>query len=111
MLTDNSSTTKFKAWINYSPEGVLGLMWRSVLPAAAPVAALLVASAADPVANTAAPTDCGQLGCGLPPDDPNEEDPPPFPYTVLAVRRTTVERHSANRWRSALRPHRHPIPT
>ncbi len=28
-LTDNPNTTKFKAWINYSPYGTLGLMWRS----------------------------------------------------------------------------------
>jgi hypothetical protein len=28
-LSDNSSTTKFKAAINYSSDGVLGLMWRS----------------------------------------------------------------------------------
>jgi hypothetical protein len=27
-LTDDPTTTKFKAWINYSPDGVLGLMWR-----------------------------------------------------------------------------------
>jgi hypothetical protein len=28
-LTDNPSTSKFKAWIAYSPKGTLGLMWRS----------------------------------------------------------------------------------
>jgi Neuraminidase (sialidase) len=33
-LTDDANTTKFKAWINYSPKGVFGAMWRSVLPGA-----------------------------------------------------------------------------
>ncbi len=28
-LTDSTKTLKFKSWINYSPDGVLGLMWRS----------------------------------------------------------------------------------
>ena len=28
-LTDNPDTVKFKAWINYSPDGLLGLAWRS----------------------------------------------------------------------------------
>jgi hypothetical protein len=28
-FTDNPATTKFKAWINYSADGTLGLMWRS----------------------------------------------------------------------------------
>jgi hypothetical protein len=32
VVTDNPDTKKFKTWINYSPEGVLGLAWRSVLP-------------------------------------------------------------------------------
>ncbi len=28
-LTDDSTTVKFKTWINYSPDGLLGLAWRS----------------------------------------------------------------------------------
>jgi hypothetical protein len=28
-VTDDDSTAKFKAWMAYSPKGVLGLMWRS----------------------------------------------------------------------------------
>ncbi len=29
VVTDNPNTTKFKSWMSYSPQGVLGLMWRS----------------------------------------------------------------------------------
>jgi hypothetical protein len=29
IVTDNSTTMKFKPWINYSPSGDAGLMWRS----------------------------------------------------------------------------------
>jgi hypothetical protein len=28
-VSDNTATTKFKGWMNYSADGVLGLMWRS----------------------------------------------------------------------------------
>jgi hypothetical protein len=28
-VSDNTTTTKFKGWMNFSPDGVLGLMWRS----------------------------------------------------------------------------------
>jgi hypothetical protein len=78
-LSDDPTTAKYKAWINYSPDGVLGLAWRSVepMPGADPVAS----AAADPAQST----DCGLLGCGLPPDDPNDEDPPAGPYNIWAA--------------------------
>jgi hypothetical protein len=90
----SASACKFKPWINYSPDGVLGLAWRSAsvaAPAAAPaVHSASVLTSAD-VASTDAtdPADqplCDPLGCGVaPPDDENDLDPAPVPYTMWAA--------------------------
>ena len=75
VVTDNATSTKYKGWINYSPDGVVGLAWRSVVPGADPPAA----TAQDDQA-------CDELGCisGLPPDV-NDEDPPVGPYNIWAA--------------------------
>lgn len=94
-VTDNSTTQKYKAWINYSPQGVLGMVWRSVVPAAEPATTAgskptaasvdAPAAAADPSQDDGYP--CPDLGCiaGLPPDVNDEVDPPVGPYTVWAA--------------------------
>lgn len=101
IVTDGSSycppasvtACKFKPWIAYSPDGVLGLAWRSAnvsSTASAPAvsSAAVLASAVD-VSADAAPADqppCDMLGCGVaPPDDPNDVDPAPVPYTMWAA--------------------------
>jgi hypothetical protein len=38
VVTEDATTVHFKPWINYSAQGVLGLMWRSVAPAMDPPA-------------------------------------------------------------------------
>jgi hypothetical protein len=74
VVTDNPTTQKYKAWIDYSPQGVLGLVWRSVVPGGDPPA-------------TTDDYPCPELGCipGLPPDINDEEDPPVGPYTIWAA--------------------------
>jgi hypothetical protein len=99
VVTNNQTTTKYKPWIDYSPDGVVGLVWRSVVPSASPAAdpaadpAATVADAAATVADSAADPavvsgddPCSELGCisGLPPDV-NDEDPPVGPYTIWAA--------------------------
>jgi hypothetical protein len=91
----SASACKFKPWINYSPDGVLGLAWRSANvsgPAAATAvhsAAALTSSADLASTDTAQPDDgplCDMLGCGVaPPDDENDLDPAPVPYTMWAA--------------------------
>jgi len=78
VVTDNPATEKYKAWIDYSPQGVLGLAWRSVVAGADPPA--------DPAATTLDDGMCDELGCisGLP-QDVNDEDPPVGPYTIWAA--------------------------
>ena len=81
VVTDNTTSTKYKPWIDYAPDGALGLAWRSVVPGAIP--------AADPAAAPAigaGDNPCSELGCisGLP-EDVNDADPPPGPYTIWAA--------------------------
>jgi hypothetical protein len=73
-VTDNPSTVKFKTWINYSPQGVVGLAWRSATVDPAPDTAT-APETVDPV-STAATTQDG---------DENNEDPPDVPYTIQAA--------------------------
>jgi hypothetical protein len=93
------SACKFKPWINYSPDGVLGLAWRSANVASnsgtsASVAAVrpaaVLTSSADVAPAGATDTGgqplCDPLGCGVaPPDDENDLDPAPVPYTIWAA--------------------------
>jgi hypothetical protein len=91
----SASACKFKPWIGYSPDGVLGLAWRSanvsgsagdavlqsatVMAASSNVTSTTATSAADPPL-------CDPLGCGVaPPDDENDLDPAPVPYTMWAA--------------------------
>jgi hypothetical protein len=88
VVTDNANpaSLKYKPWIDYSPDGVLGLVWRSVVaPSASPAGAAAASLSADPAA-TADDIACGDLGCipGMAPDV-NDEDPPVGPYTVWAA--------------------------
>jgi hypothetical protein len=91
------SACKFKPWINYSPNGVLGLAWRSAnvasnlttpAPAAAVHSAAVLTSSADVASTDPAdqPPLCDPLGCGVaPPDDENDLDPAPLHYTMWAA--------------------------
>jgi hypothetical protein len=69
-VTDNSTTVKFKPWINYSPTGVLGLAWRSATTDPPPAADAAVAVRPALAAAT---------------DDENDADPTPVPYTMQAA--------------------------
>jgi hypothetical protein len=84
-VSDDPTTQKYKAWINYSPEGELGLAWRSVVAGGDPPA--------DPAATVQDDTGCGQLGCipGLPPDV-NDDPPPVGPYNMWAA--TSSDAHN-----------------
>jgi hypothetical protein len=89
------SACKFKAWINYSPDGVLGLAWRSAnvhvsaSDAAIPSASVLENSSGAVTTDATGPVvqpPCDMLGCGVaPPDDENDADPAPVPYTMWAA--------------------------
>jgi hypothetical protein len=84
---------KFKPWIGYSPNGTLGLAWRSANVtsttavrtatvhgdrAAAQLDALMVSADDGPL--------CDPLGCGVvAPGDENDADPAPIPYTMWAA--------------------------
>jgi hypothetical protein len=91
----SASACKFKPWINYSPDGVLGLAWRSASvesstgAPAVHTAGVLTSSAvvaSTDATNPADPPLCDPLGCGVaPPDDENDLDPAPVPYTMWAA--------------------------
>ena len=90
IVTDNPHTIKFKPWIDYSPEGVLGLAWRSVTTATTAATSAQRSAAAGAVSHVAYlvppsySAGCGMLGCGLP-EDLNDVDPPSVPYAVWAA--------------------------
>ena len=93
------SSCKFKSWIGYSPDGTLGLAWRSanisspaasaaVHSAAVHSAAVTVSSSAVTAADVPAtdPPPCDMFGCGVTaPGDENDVDPAPIPYTIWAA--------------------------
>jgi len=84
----SASACKFKSWINYSPQGLLGLAWRSANVSAAPAGAARAASVALTDSTEPDPDQppCDMLGCGVaPPDDENDLDPAPVPYTMWAA--------------------------
>jgi hypothetical protein len=86
-VTEDTSAVHYKPWISYSSEGVLGVMWRSTVPAttAATTASAirtmaLITRADDPSSD---PTDCN-----IPPgvsEDCNDGDPPTGAYTIWAA--------------------------
>jgi hypothetical protein len=94
VVTDGSANCpstgcKFKPWINYSAQGVLGLMWRSV-GTGPPAANAVTANAVTANAVTADDDEdngCGDFECPPPgfPDDNNDGDPPSTPFTVWAA--------------------------
>lgn len=87
------SACKFKPWIGYSPNGTLGLAWRSAnvtstaaTPAAGRTAAAASATATLTDVTAAGPPPCDPLGCGtVAPGDENDADPAPIPYTLWAA--------------------------
>jgi hypothetical protein len=92
-VAEDATTDHFKPWINYSAQGVLGLMWRTDLgtgnSAARPVTASAVTANAV-TANDATAADeagCGDFQCPPPgfPDDSNDGDPPNGSYSVWAA--------------------------
>jgi hypothetical protein len=107
VLTDGSascpavslSNCKFKPWIGYSPNGTLGLAWRSAnVSSTASTTAITTATGTgavrlDAAVQLDAATDstddgppCDPLGCGVTaPGDENDDDPAPIPYTMWAA--------------------------
>jgi hypothetical protein len=91
VMTEDASTVHFKPWINYSAQGVLGLMWRSVdtdPPAANAVTANAVTANAVTANAVTANDGTAADDSGPPPgfpDDTNDGDPPSTPYTVWAA--------------------------
>jgi hypothetical protein len=92
-VAEDATADHFKPWINYSTQGVLGLMWRTDLgtgnSAATPVSASALTSNAIS-ANDVTPADeagCGDFECLPPgfPDDSNDGDPPNGSYSVWAA--------------------------
>jgi hypothetical protein len=76
VVSEDATKVHFKAWMAYSPQGVLGITWRTNQPD--PDAGLV---------NRAAVTeDADSTSCPVD-DDPNNFDPcdPPFPYNVWAA--------------------------
>jgi hypothetical protein len=83
------SACKFKSWIGYSPNGTLGLAWRSA-NVSSPVSSAAVAASSSTVtladATATDPPPCDMFGCGVTaPGDENDVDPAPIPYTVWAA--------------------------
>jgi hypothetical protein len=90
-VTEDTSVVHYKPWISYSSQGVLGVMWRSTVPAttstttAALTAKALTTTAA--VTASATPADGGDT-CDIPPgvsEDCNDGDPPAGAYTIWAA--------------------------
>ena len=88
VVTDDPGTTKFKTWINYAPDGVLALMWRSVLPTSSATGSPTSSATLQPDTDTAQALlirrHCGYLGCGLE-RDANDDPAPPGSYQVWAA--------------------------
>lgn len=90
----SDSACTFKPWIGYSPNGVLALAWRSAnvgtsADTAARPAAFAATTADALVSESESPTSqpiCDMFGCGVaPPDDENDLDPAPVPYSMWAA--------------------------
>ena len=94
VVTEDTTVVHYKPWLSYSPQGVLGVMWRSTVPATTTtspaVAAKVVARAVSGDAVAAAsitPADDGDT-CDIPPgvsEDCNDGDPPAGAYTIWAA--------------------------
>jgi hypothetical protein len=98
---------KFKPWIAYSPNGTLGLAWRSANVAASAATAAAVRGAARSASATITLMDtttsdappCDPLGCGVvAPGDENDDDPAPIPYTMWAA----VSKDAGETWSNPL---------
>lgn len=80
-VTEDTSLVHYKPWISYSPEGVLGVMWRSTVP----VTTSAITTTA--LITRAAPADDPGT-CNIPPgvsEDCNDGDPPAGAYTIWAA--------------------------
>lgn len=93
VVTEDTSVVHYKPWISYSPDGVLGIMWRSTVPVTTSAVIANSATTSSRITTDALTVPADDPGsdptdCNIPPgvsEDCNDGDPPVGAYTIWAA--------------------------